>query len=168
LRDARIAPIYEGTNGIQANDLLGRKLMRDEGAAAEAAIERMRETLVALAAAESDDFAVIQEHLSPAVDTLATATQWLVENWEADPARTIAGAVPYLKLFGTVAGGWLMAKSALAAARRLHEGSGDPAFNRAKIGTAQFYAEQYLPGAAGLLPAVRGGATVMGFDLEQL
>jgi alkylation response protein AidB-like acyl-CoA dehydrogenase len=168
LRDARIAPIYEGTNGIQANDLMGRKLMRDEGAAAEAVIEHMRETLVTLALAERDDFAVIQEHLTPAVDALAAATAWVVENWESDPARTIAGAVPYLKLFGTVAGGWLMAKSALAAARLLREGSGDPAFNRAKLGTAQFYAEQVLPLAAGLLPAVRGGGTVMGFALEQL
>src|SRR5262249_30548091 len=139
LRDARIAPIYEGTNGIQANDLMGRKLMRDEGAAAEAVIEHMRETLVTLAAAERDDFAVIQEHLTPAVDALASATSWVVEHWESDPVRTIAGAVPYLKLFGTVAGGWLMAKSALAAARLLPEGSGDPAFNRAKLGPPQFY-----------------------------
>ena len=86
----------------------------------------------------------------------------------SNPALALAGAAPYLRLFGTVAGGWLMAKSALAASRLLREGSGDPAFNRAKLGTAQFYAEQVLPLAAALVPAVRGGTTVMGFELEQL
>jgi 3-(methylthio)propanoyl-CoA dehydrogenase len=167
LRDARIAPIYEGTNGIQANDLLGRKLMRDKGAAAEALIAEMRETASALAEA-GEDLAAIGGHLCPAIDALAEATAWIVGSWDADPARTIAGAVPYLKLMGTVAGGWLMARSALAAQRRLAEGSGDAGFNRAKLATARFYAEQNLPGAAALLPAVRGGATVMGFDLDAL
>jgi hypothetical protein len=168
LRDARILPIYEGTNGIQANDLMGRKLMRDKGAAARELIARMHALDAALASSRSDDIKVIHHHLGTAVDALADATDWIVAHWDGDPAGTIAGAVPYLKLFGTVSGGWLMARAAIAAARRLEDGTGDPAFNRAKLATAHFYAEQYLPAAAGLLPAVRGGATVMSFDLELL
>lgn len=167
LRDARITPIYEGTNGIQANDLVGRKLMRDNGAAAEALLETMRGVDAELAKCSDEDLTTIHRYLGPAIDALAGATAWVVKNWDADPARTIAGAVPYLKLFGTVAGGWLMARAALAAQRRLDEGAGDPGFNRAKLGTARFYAEQFLPGAAGLVPAVCGGATVIGFDLAQ-
>src|SRR5258708_4327858 len=112
-------------------------------------------------------FATIRSHLAPAIDALAAATTWIVDKWDADPARTIAGAVPYLKLFGTVAGGWIMARSALAARGRLDRGVGDPAFNRAKLATARFYAEQILPTAASQLPAIRGGTTVMAFDLDQ-
>jgi alkylation response protein AidB-like acyl-CoA dehydrogenase len=163
LRDARIAPIYEGTNGIQANDLTGRKLMRDRGAAANALIAEMRETGTLLAAQPGDDLAAIRAHLRPAVDALDEATRWIVENWDEDPARTLGGAVPYLKLLGTVAGGWVMARAALAAQRRLATRDGDRTFNEAKIITARFYAEQYLPTAAGLLPSIRGGATVMSF-----
>jgi 3-(methylthio)propanoyl-CoA dehydrogenase len=168
LRDSRINPIYEGTNGIQANDLVGRKLMRDKGAAVRDFIAEMRLLERFLAAQPAAEFATIRTQLVPAVDALETATAWIVESWDADPARTIAGAVPYLKLFGTVAGGWIMARAALAAQSRLDRGDGDPGFNQAKLATAAFYAEQYLPAAAGLVPAVRGGATIMGFDLERL
>jgi 3-(methylthio)propanoyl-CoA dehydrogenase len=163
LRDARIAPIYEGTNGIQANDLIGRKLMRDKGAAADALITEMRGVETLLAAQHGDDLATIRAHLTPGVDALDEATRWIVENWDADPALALAGAVPYLRLLGTVAGGWVMAVAALAAQRRLAARDGDPDFNEAKIVTARFYAEHYLPAAAGLLPAIRGGATVMSF-----
>jgi alkylation response protein AidB-like acyl-CoA dehydrogenase len=168
LRDSRINPIYEGTNGIQANDLLGRKLMRDRGAAARDFIAEMRLLDRFLAAQPAPAFATIRTHLAPAFDALEAATAWIVESWDADPARTIAGAVPYLKLFGTVAGGSVMARAALAAQSRLDRGDGADGFNQAKLATAAFYAEQYLPGAAGLLPAVRGGATIMDFDLEKL
>jgi alkylation response protein AidB-like acyl-CoA dehydrogenase len=168
LRDARINPIYEGTNGIQANDLVGRKLMRDRGAAARDFIAEMRLLDRFLAAQRAREFATIRAQLAPAIDALEAATAWLVENWDSDPARTIAGAVPYLKLFGTVAGGSIMARAALAAQSRLDRGEGERGFNEAKLATAAFYAEQYLPGAAGLVPAVRGGATIMGFDLERL
>jgi len=113
-------------------------------------------------------FATIRTHLAPAIDALSAATDWVVDNWDADPARTIAGAVPYLKLFGTVAGGWVLARAALAARSRLDRRDGEPGFNAAKISTAAFYAEQYLPAAGGLVPAVRGGAAVMAFDLDQL
>jgi 3-(methylthio)propanoyl-CoA dehydrogenase len=167
LRDSRINPIYEGTNGIQANDLVGRKLMRDKGAAARELIAEMRLLDRFLAAQRATAFATIRAQLAPAIDALEAATAWLVENWDSDPARTIAGAVPYLKLFGTVAGGWVMARAALAAESRLDRGEGERGFNEAKLATAAFYAEQYLPGATGLVPAVRGGATIMDFNLEQ-
>ena len=168
LRDARITPIYEGTNGIQANDLVGRKLTRDKGAEARTLIVEMRRTATALGDQDSDDFAAIGAALVPALEALEAASDWLVAHWDAEPARCLAGAVPYLRLFGATAGGWVMARSALAARRRLAEGSGDAAFNRAKFATARFYAEHVLATAPGLLPAVRGGATVMGFDPEQL
>jgi 3-(methylthio)propanoyl-CoA dehydrogenase len=168
LRDSRINPIYEGTNGIQANDLIGRKLMRDKGAAARDFIAEMRLLDRFLAAQPAAAFATIRTQLAPAIDALEAATGWIVENWEADPALTIAGAVPYLKLFGTVAGGWIMARAALSAQSRLERHDGEDGFNQAKLATAAFYAEQYLPAAAGLVPAVRGGATIMGFDLEQM
>ncbi len=168
LRDSRINPIYEGTNGIQANDLVGRKLMRDKGAAARDFIAEMRLLDRFLAAQSDPAFATIRTQLAPAIDALEAATGWLVEAWDADPARTIAGAVPYLKLFGTVAGGFIMARAALAAQNRLARSDGDASFNEAKLATAAFYAEQYLPAAAGLVPAVRGGATIMGFDPDRL
>jgi len=168
LRDSRINPIYEGTNGIQANDLVGRKLMRDKGAAARDFIAEMRLLDRFLAAQSDPAFATIRTQLAPAIDALEAATGWLVEAWDADPARTIAGAVPYLKLFGTVAGGFIMARAALAAQSRLDRDEGDAGFNEAKLATAAFYAEQYLPAAAGLVPAVHGGATIMGFDPDRL
>jgi len=168
LRDARITPIYEGTNGIQANDLLGRKVMRDGGETARRFIETMRALDGALAAEALDAFPAMRARLGAALDALSEATAWIVARWPADPALTIAGAVPYLELFGTAAGGWLMAKAALAAAARLRQRKGDPDFNRAKIATARFYAEHILPRTAGLLPAVFGGGAVLDFPLERL
>ncbi len=168
LRDARIAPIYEGTNGIQANDLVGRKLLRDRGAATGELIADMRATERALANKPGDDLAALAQPLAAALDAVEEATAWMVEHGESDPPRTLAGAVPYLKQLGTVAGGWLMAKSALAARRRLAAGAGDAQFLSAKIATAVFFAEHFLPQAPALLPAIRGGATVTGFDLELL
>src|SRR5258708_3717262 len=93
LRDSRINPIYEGTNGIQANDLVGRKLMRDRGAAARDLIAEMRLLDRFLAAQPAAAFATIRTHLAPAIDALEEATTWLVENWETDPPRTIAPAL---------------------------------------------------------------------------
>jgi 3-(methylthio)propanoyl-CoA dehydrogenase len=167
LRDARIAPIYEGTNGIQANDLVGRKLLRDKGLAAAELIGEMRDLDAPLAAAPGDDIATIRSQLGRAIVALATATDWLVEHGATDPARTLAGAVPYLRLMGTVTGGWLMARGALAAQQRLRERGSDAGFHEAKLVTARFYAEQVLPAAPGLLSAVVGGTTILSFDLDR-
>jgi acyl-CoA dehydrogenase len=121
-----------------------------------------------LAAGEDAVFGILRKHLFPAIDALDAATAWIVEHWDAATEQTITGAVPYLKLLGTVAGGWLMARAAIAAERRLRRGEGDPGFNRAKLGTARFYAEHCLPTAAGLAETVQAGEAVMGFDIELL
>ncbi|HWG78860.1 MAG TPA: acyl-CoA dehydrogenase, partial [Stellaceae bacterium] len=167
LRDARIAPIYEGTNGIQANDLVGRKLLRDKGMAAKEFIDEMRALDAPLTAATGDDLAAIREALAAGIDALAAASDWMVTQGAADPPCALAGAVPYLRLAGAVAGGWLMAQGALAAQRHLAERAGDARFHEAKLVTARFYAEHILAAAPALIPAITGGATVMSFDLEQ-
>jgi alkylation response protein AidB-like acyl-CoA dehydrogenase len=167
LRDARIAPIYEGTNGIQANDLVGRKLLRDRGAAAYALIDEMCR-LDAILAAIPGDITVIRQALAIGIDAFQTATDRMLEAGADDLPATLAGAVPYLKLAGAVVGGWLMARAALAAHDRLAAGGGgDGEFLQTKILTARFYAEHCLATAPSLLPAALGGATVMRFDLDR-
>ncbi len=167
LRDARIAPIYEGTNGIQANDLVGRKLLRDKGQAARELIGEMRALDAKLAAAPGSDIARMGTALGHGVAALENATEWMVKRGTTDTASALAGAVPYLRLMGFVTGGWLMAQGALAAQRHLAERSGDARFQEAKLGTARFYFQHVLPTAVGLMTAVVGGDTVMSFDLEQ-
>jgi len=159
LRDARIAPIYEGTNGIQANDLVGRKLARDQGEAAAELFAEIAATAAEMAALR--EMAPVRAALAEGLATLERATAHLVA---ADPAIAAAGSVPYLALFGTVAGGWLMARLALAARGRR---DADAGFAAARLATARFYAEHYLGRASGYLPAVTGGETVLGFDPER-
>jgi hypothetical protein len=165
LRDARIAPIYEGTNGIQANDLVGRKLGRDRGEAATILTAEMRATVEPLTQAHSTDLAVIAQLLQEGLTVLETATSFLVD---AEPPVAAAGSGPYLQLFGTVSAGWLTAHQGLAAERRLAENGGNDAFLSAKIKTARFYAEHFLALAPGYLPGVVGGALVLGFDPDWL
>ena len=162
-RDARIAPIYEGTNGIQANDLLGRKLVRDDGVAAHALIAALRETEAALGAAPGEDMAAIGRQLADGTDALAHATDRLIEIHPTDPLRAFAGATPYLDLVGTVLGGWLLAKGALAAQRRLAAAPADESgFHEAKGQVARFYAENILPRSHGLAAmAIEGGGSVL-------
>jgi hypothetical protein len=166
MRDAKIAEIYEGTNGIQANDLIGRKLTRDGGATAKAFIAGMRAIDAGLAAAGSE-LAGLRAALTAGVDALDTATDWILEAQKGDPRDAAAGAVPFMRLWGTVAGGWLLAKGAVAAQADLAAGAGDPAFLTAKIVTARFYGEQILPRASSLhAAATAGGATVMALAAE--
>jgi alkylation response protein AidB-like acyl-CoA dehydrogenase len=155
-RDARIAPIYEGTNGIQAMDLVGRKLPMRAGGV-------MNDFLAGIAATAEDLVAsdghlpAIGKHLAEAHATLRQTTDWLLANGRVDPDNALAGATPYLRMCGIVTGGWLLARSAQAAARRLTSGGGDDEFLHQKLVTARFYAEQLLPQAAGLAPAVMAG-----------
>jgi 3-(methylthio)propanoyl-CoA dehydrogenase len=171
-RDIRIAPIYEGTNGIQANDLVGRKLMRDKGAAARDFIAGLRASDGDLANSRGEDLSAIRAALAEGAAALARSTDWLIETHGTNPALALAGATPYLRLFGTVAGGWLMAMAALAAARRLREGAvneatGDKAFLTAKPATARFYADNILVQAEGLTAQImRGGLPVLGLAAE--
>ncbi|MCH8924884.1 MAG: acyl-CoA dehydrogenase [Proteobacteria bacterium] len=157
-RDVRIACIYEGTNGIQALDLLTRKLLRDEGAAVGALLAEMAATLGELKADGNADG--ISEALAAGVESLAKTTDWLLETGAADLERAAAGATPYLRLFGTVVGGWLLARGALAAERRLSDGgeAEDRPFLEAKVATARFYADNILPRAAAEAAAVTRGA----------
>jgi alkylation response protein AidB-like acyl-CoA dehydrogenase len=157
LRDARIAPIYEGTNGIQANDLVGRKLGRDRGEAARELIAEIRASLAELG---TTDLSALRQPLADGIDALDTATAYLVA---AEPALAAAGSVPYLQLSGTVFGGWLMARVASAALHRQDRG-----FATAKLATARFYAEHVLARAPAYLPGIMGGATVVDFDPELL
>jgi alkylation response protein AidB-like acyl-CoA dehydrogenase len=161
LRDARIAPIYEGTNGIQANDLVGRKLGRDKGEAARELFVEMRASLAEFAG--DAQWQPMHRPLAEGLLALESATAWLVA---AEPAVAAAGSSPYLALFGTVAGGWLMAR--LARAARRHTAPEGERFAAAKLATARHYAEHYLARAPGYLPAIIGGATVVGFDPELL
>jgi 3-(methylthio)propanoyl-CoA dehydrogenase len=160
LRDSRISPIYEGTNGIQAIDLVMRKVpMRGGGAVAD--LLAQMEALDPELAAAGPELAGIRAALAGGVSALREATSWLLSRDQAEPNDVLAGATPYLRLFGLVAGGWLMARSALAASQLLRGTDGpdaDAVFLREKIGTARFYAEQLLPQAAGLVPAVTAGA----------
>jgi hypothetical protein len=155
-RDARIAAIYEGTNGIQAGDLVGRKLGRDRG---EAARELFAEIAAELEALGDGEIAAIRRPLADGLAVLREATAYLVD---ADPATAAAGAVPYLNLFGTVTGGWLLARVARAADARNHP------LAAAKLATCRFYAEHILAPAPGLLPAIKGGTTVVEFDPDEL
>jgi alkylation response protein AidB-like acyl-CoA dehydrogenase len=147
LRDARITTIYEGTTGIQANDLIGRKLARDKGVNAGALIRDMKAELEALASTNDTDLAAIRSGLRAALRAFEEATSWMLAHYESDPREAAAGAVPYLRLIGAVTGGWLMARAARIARDLLASGEESAAFLRAKIATARFYAEHVLPEA---------------------
>jgi len=164
LRDARITTIYEGTTGIQANDLIGRKIAFEKGATALAVIEAMR-SIDAPLAATGEVNAPVRAGLKDAVQDLEGATRWLVENYSKDPKAASGVAVPYLKLFGTVAGGWMMARAALVAHARLQDPEADRDFLEGKLATARFYAEHELPRAHLLAREVtRGAASVIALD----
>ncbi len=165
LRDARIAPIYEGTNGIQANDLVLRKLAADGGGAAAALAAEIRLDAAALVEAAAADLAAVGRALGGGVAALEAATAFLVT---ADAATAAAGSVPYLTLLGTVCAGWLLGCQARAAQLRAAKTGDAAGFLGDKVRTARFYAEHFLAPAPGLLPAVRGGATVLGFAPERV
>ncbi|MDQ2679276.1 MAG: acyl-CoA dehydrogenase [Actinomycetota bacterium] len=159
-RDMRIAPIYEGTNGIQAMDLVGRKLGLRMGGVVGDHLQAMRDLDAELAEA-GEDFASIRTELASAVEALTGVTDWVMTNGIADPLQALSGATPYLRIFGIVTGGWLIARQALAARGELVAGSDDTAYLQAKITTARYYAEQVLPTAAGLVPSVQAGSSVL-------
>jgi len=157
-RDSRIAPIYEGTNGIQAIDLVLRKLPIEGGAVLTSLITEITE--VAGQMNDHPELAVFRDRLTEALQDLADTSTWLGEQLAGgDIESALAGASPYMRQIGTVLGGWLMAKSALAALEK-PEGF-DDAFLASKLATALFYGEQLLPQARGLTPAVKAGVDVL-------
>ncbi|TAJ95800.1 MAG: acyl-CoA dehydrogenase [Reyranella sp.] len=168
LRDARILPIYEGTNGIQARDLVGRKVAKDGGETMLALVAEMRATAEEMKTAPGDDLEAIRAGLVAAADALEDATKWVAQSVKAELVNALAGSVPFLRLAGTALGGWLLARSALVAQTRLGQRDGDPAFLEAKLVTARFYAEVVLPPAlAQLGPLKAAGRTVFALSEEQ-
>ena len=164
LRDARITTIYEGTTGIQANDLIGRKVALEKGSTALAVIAAMRKIAAQLGAAEGMTHS-LRGNLTEAIDNLESATRWLVETYPQNAKAASGVAVPYLKLFGTVAGGWMMARAALVAQEKLKQPDADREFLEAKLVTARFYAEHELPRALPLAREVtRGADSVLALD----
>jgi alkylation response protein AidB-like acyl-CoA dehydrogenase len=169
LRDARITMIYEGTNGIQALDLVRRKLRHDDGAAAARLIADMRTTVHDLGAGDHARLRAIGRALDPAVDALEHVTNWMRETFAEDPVAAASGATAYMRMMGFVAGGWLLAKAALKAQARLEHFTGDEAFYTAKLDTARYFAEQYLPPAAAQAdPITTAKDTVMAIPEEVL
>lgn len=158
MRDARIAAIYEGTNGIQAMDLVGRKLQGDGGAAAKAFIANVHDEAILLKAAKRHDLKHIGERLAAAAAALNASTEGLLEMAKSDQDAVLAGASVYLKQFGNVAGGYYLARGAMAAALGVNEGVGDKQYFESKIAIAKFFADNYLTEAVGLIDAVLAGA----------
>lgn len=165
-RDARITPVYEGTNGIQAIDLVGRKLPMDGG-------EVVTDFLSMVAALDpalikgGDDLAEIRSNLAEALTTLADTTSWMLKAGGSDIQSALAGATPYLRMFSLVTAGWVMARQALAAKTMIERGEGDAAYLRSKIITAQFFCEQVLPQVQGLVAPIEAGpSTLFAFEPE--
>jgi 3-(methylthio)propanoyl-CoA dehydrogenase len=154
-RDARILTIYEGTTAIQANDLLGRKTMREGGRTAKALLEDVRATAASLPA--DGDLGAIRRRLEAGADDLARAVDHFVAAGKADPRAAHAGSVPYLMLAGTVLAGWQMAKAARIAAERAAAGDAVN-FHQAKVATARFYADHILSRSSGYCASIVDGA----------
>src|SRR5215467_14621377 len=168
LRDARITTIYEGTTGIQAIDLIGRKILRDDGQAARTLIADIEAIADGLDHAPGDDLAAIKTRLRGGVAALSAAVDWIRTAGRNDINAVLCGATPFLQLLGIVSGGWQMARAALIAHNRLAAGENDPAFYRAKIATARFFADHVLCQAAALSDTMmHGGAGVTALSEEQ-
>ncbi|HQR55095.1 MAG TPA: acyl-CoA dehydrogenase [Burkholderiaceae bacterium] len=165
-RDARITTIYEGTTGIQANDLIGRKMARDGGAAMHRLIAQMRSDAAALAGHDDALIGTLRGSLERGVQALADATEGLLA---LGPREAAAAAVPFLWLAGTVIGGWLMTRAADAATTQIASGSADADFLNAKRGTALHFALHLLPHAAALREVVlHGAASTLALGAGQL
>ena len=161
LRDARILTIYEGTTAIQANDLVGRKTLRDGGLTAKAIARHVEATEDALRTSGSADALAMARRLRAARRAYLDVVDFVVAQAKAQPNAVFAGSVPYLMLAGNLVAGWQMARALLAAERRLAAGD-DVEFMRAKIATARFYADHILTREPGLRDAVVEGAAAVG------
>jgi alkylation response protein AidB-like acyl-CoA dehydrogenase len=168
LRDARITTIYEGTTGIQAADLVGRKIAREAGAT-------VREWIAVLGKFDSDlsgsgnaDIQAMRSRLSAAVQAVSDGVDFILATAGRDPNAVFAGAVPFMMLMGITAGGWQMARAALIAEKKLAKKEGDQSFYAAKISTARFFADHVLSQAPGLAATVvHGSSSVMSLSDEQ-
>ena len=164
-RDARITTIYEGTTGIQAADLVGRKMLRDGGQMVGEVIETMRTETAAAASSTAPDVQAVATAVGRLIEKLTEATAWLLAAAGRDPRIPLAGSFNYLMLWGITAGGWQMAQAATAARRCLDADEGDSAFYRAKLTSCSHYANQVLPhGEAYASAIIDGGASLEDLD----
>jgi len=160
-RDARIAPIYEGTNGIQANDLVFRKVIRDGGTTMAGFVDQIRKTAQELETASDERLAAFKPQLVEACDALDEATKWILDHKD-ETDRIAAGAYPFLNLVATVAGGWMMARSGLAAMS-----GAVGAFADAKLNSVRFYGQHVLPRARSfVIPVTEGYDVVLSMSEE--
>jgi butyryl-CoA dehydrogenase len=157
MRDARIAAIYEGTNGIQAIDLVQRKLPMEDGEPARREFARMRQTLEALRSTNAPEFGASAARLGETIECLARTTEWMLQTLKTDLGPALAGATPYLRLFGLARGGASLADLALEADRRRARGDPDP-LHAGRIELARFFAENLAVAASGLEMAIVSGA----------
>jgi hypothetical protein len=166
-RDARITSIYEGTNAIQAIDLVGRKLMRDGGATVSSFVSEMRLVDAPLANA-GDEMASVRLWLAKGLDELVLCSSHLLAGERKDPELVGSAAFNYLMLMGTVIGGWQLARGALVAARKLETDGADTVFLRTQVLMARFYAEHVLPRTLAYGVAVRAGSSsIMALTADQ-
>ncbi|SAL35065.1 acyl-CoA dehydrogenase [Caballeronia humi] len=166
-RDARILTIYEGTTAIQANDLIGRKTVRDGGAAARAVLAQIDATLAALKQHDGAAFDAMHSRLQAGRAALANVVDFVLQNTKSDPNAVFTGSVAYLKLAGIVLSGWQMARAMIAATQK-H--AADPSFYDAKITTAHFFADHILPQAVALeasIVSAKGNRSVLALDVDQ-
>ena len=154
-RDARILPIYEGTNGIQAADLAFRKILRDSGETVKAYIKRLEALVQEI---DDPDMLVLRNALDAGVQELNTSTGWILGQAQKSLHAIAASSYPYLQAFGTVASGAMMARIAIAAKQELDNGNGNTEFLENKLNLANFYATHHLPKAQAFSQAVRNGS----------
>jgi 3-(methylthio)propanoyl-CoA dehydrogenase len=167
-RDAKILTIYEGTTAIQANDLVGRKTVRDGGAVAKGLIGNVRATATVLQGHANADLQAIGKQLAVAADDMEQVVEFVLAHAKTQVKAVFAGSVLYLKLAGLVLGGWQMARAALIAEQKIAANDGDIKFYQAKIGTARFFADHHLAQAGSLRTAiVDGSAGVLALAEDQ-
>ena len=165
LRDSRISPIYEGTNGIQAIDLVGRKLRMNEGKVIRDLLDEINEFIGSLNQ-QGEEFETIKLNLTDSLQAVEEATEWRIEKGTEDPLGAISGATPYLRMLGQLVGGWFLARLAIGA--RSNEQVGGSDFRNSKKTVANFYAEQLLPLTRAQLGAVTAGSSDLFAVSEEL
>jgi len=168
LRDARITTIYEGTTGIQAADLVGRKIAREGGVTVKGWISLLGDFDKELSKSKNPDIQVLRQRLAAAAQAVSESVDFILGAAGKDPNAAFAGAVPFLELMGITAGGWQLARAALISESKLNKKEGDQGFYAAKISTARFFADHLLSQAPGLsITVAQGAASVMALSDEQ-
>jgi acyl-CoA dehydrogenase len=168
LRDARITTIYEGTTGIQGGDLVGRKIVREGGATVKGWLAELGRLDAQLGKSANADIQALRGRLSSGAKAIDECVEFFLSTIAKDPNATFAGAVPFLKLMGIVAGGWQLGRAALISETKINKKEGDQSFYASKISTARFFADHVLAQAPGLAATVTtGAASVMAVPEDQ-